>query len=116
MASVLWPVSFIATDRDTPACSMFLTAERRKSWIRRPGSPAARRGASHGSAAPRSARSVLGQGLAIQNLSEPLARPARRQHIGGEGQVARLWATMHHPDGRRARRGQQAERRRKQEK
>jgi len=36
----LWPVSFIATDREMPARSKFLTAERRRSWSKSPGRPA----------------------------------------------------------------------------
>jgi hypothetical protein len=39
-ASVLWPVSFIAAEREMPARSRFLTAERLRSWSRSPGRPA----------------------------------------------------------------------------
>ena len=40
MASVLFPTSFMATDRDTPARSRFPTAVRLKSWGSLPTSPA----------------------------------------------------------------------------
>ena len=39
--SVLWPTSAMATARGTPARSRFLTAVRRQSCGRRPGTPAA---------------------------------------------------------------------------
>src|SRR4030095_7402858 len=42
--SVRCPVIFIATERDTPACSRFRTAERRRSWNRTPGRPDGRPG------------------------------------------------------------------------